>query len=230
MRSWMSKYLLNSGHKCDLILWPLWRGTGQIHLATSTNITHFCEYFVRAEARRESWMDCICWLEQDWILQVNSNLKQYCTKHNECESEPICSQNERSSTFSHCHTLNFHSFLKSQSHFILILNVDLLYPIVHVWVWKMPIHSKREEKWERSALTPVFSLCIVFFSVICWLFGWFFYPVVCVFSYVYVYIIFSIFSSFCGRFTVFWLLVFFILSLYSNFLNKCSNKISDMWN
>ncbi len=174
-----------------------------IHLLS---VTLFCEYFVRAEARRESWMDCICWLELDWILQVNFNLKQYCTKHNECESEPICSQNERSSTFSHCHTLNFHSFLKSQSHFILILNVDLLYPIVRVCVWKMPIRSKREEKWERSALTPMFSLCIVFFCVICWwLFGWFFYPVVCVFSYVYVYIIFLyiFISSFCGRFTVF---------------------------
>lgn len=43
------------------------------------SVTLFCEYFVRAEARREYWMDCICWLEHDWILQVNSNLKQYCT-------------------------------------------------------------------------------------------------------------------------------------------------------
>lgn len=90
----------------------------------------FCEYLVRAEARRESWMDCICWLEHNWILQVNSNLKQYCTRHNECESKPLCSQNERSSTFSHCHTLNVHSFSSNNSHFILILNVDLLYPSV----------------------------------------------------------------------------------------------------
>jgi len=45
------------------------------------------EYFIRAEARRESVMDCICWLEHAWILQMNSNLMQYCTKRNECESE-----------------------------------------------------------------------------------------------------------------------------------------------
>lgn len=190
------------------------------------SVTLFCEYLVRAEARRESWMDCICWLELDWILQVNFNLKQYCTKHNECESEPICSQNERSSTFSHCHTLNFHSFLKSQS--LLILNVDLLYPIVRVWVWKMPIRSKREEKWERSALTPMFSLCIVFFCVIFLIIWLIFLP--CSLCFQLCVCVHNFFFLFVGVLLYFWLLVFFILSLYSNFLNKCPNKISDMWN
>lgn len=83
----------------------------------------YCEYFIRAEARRETVMDCIWWLEHAWILQVNSSLMQYCTKRNECESETFALRTKEVALFPHCHTFHFLSFLSSHNHIFLVLNV-----------------------------------------------------------------------------------------------------------
>lgn len=195
----------------DLILWPLKRGTGQIHPATST----FCEYFIRAEARCESVN--ICWLENAWILQVNSNLMQYCTKRNECESETFALRTKEVALFPHCHTLNFYFYLSSHNHIFFCFKC--WFSIPHCTCMSVKnAHTqrcKREEKWERSALTPLFSLCTVF-VVICW----FIYFVGCVISYVYVYyFLLFLWVVYCTM-----LLGYFILLLYSTFLNKCPSK------
>lgn len=139
---------------------PLRRGIGQIHFAASTYICH--TVFVNSLSELKSWMDCVCWLEHAWILQVNSNLMQYCTKRNECESKIVYSQDERSSTFSHCHTLNFHSLFS--------FHVDFGFKcrfIIPLYVYergKMPTHTYTDVRGKkRRALTPVFSLCMVLY-------------------------------------------------------------------
>lgn len=150
---------------------------------------------------------------------------QYCTKRNECESKIIYSQDERSSTFSHCHTLNCHSLFGY--HIDFGFKCRFIIPLYVYEREKTPTHihrCKREEK--QSFNTSVFSLYgIVLLSSFVDYFVDFSTFVACLFSHVYMYIVFLFI---CGRFTVLGFLSFFILLLYSTFLNKCLNKISNM--
>lgn len=83
-----------------------------------------------------------------YTLQMNTTQMQYYTKRNECESEIICCPNKKSSTFCHCHTLHFHSFLTYSQNFWLRMIVYY----TSLYVYEKSVYTEMLEEEFRTQI------------------------------------------------------------------------------